>query len=51
MEVIPDPGDIWWVALDPTVGLEIRKTHRCIVMSVKVLNERRRTLLIFREPM
>ena len=27
MEVIPERGDIWWVALDPTLGSEIRKTR------------------------
>ena len=46
MEVIPERGDIWWVALDPTLGSEIRKTRPCIVMSVKVLNERRRTVIV-----
>ena len=46
MEVIPERGDIWWVALDPTFGSEIRKTRPCIVMSVKALNERRRTVIV-----
>ncbi len=46
MEVIPDRGDIWWVALDPTLGSEIRKTRPCIVISVKVLNVRRRTVIV-----
>ena len=46
MEVIPERGDIWWVALDPTLGSEIRKTRPCIVMSVNVLNERRRTVIV-----
>jgi mRNA interferase MazF len=46
MEVIPDRGDIWWVALDPTPGSEIRKTRPCVVISVKVLNERRRTVIV-----
>ena len=40
MEVIPERGDIWWVALDPTLGSEIRKTRLRVVMSAKVLNER-----------
>ncbi|MFN0104877.1 MAG: type II toxin-antitoxin system PemK/MazF family toxin [Bryobacteraceae bacterium] len=47
MEVIPDRGDIWWVALDPTLGSEIRKTRPCVVVSVKVLNQRRRTIIVF----
>lgn len=45
MEVIPDRSDIWWVALDPTLGSEIRKTP-CVVISIKVLNERRRTVIV-----
>ena len=46
MEVIPERGDIWWIALDPTLGSEIRKTRPCVVISVKVLNERRRTVIV-----
>jgi mRNA interferase MazF len=46
MEVIPERGDIWWVALDPTLGSEIRKTRPCVVMSIRVLNERRRTVIV-----
>ena len=46
MEVIPERGEIWWVALDPTLGSEIRKTRPCVVVSVKILNERRRTVIV-----
>jgi mRNA interferase MazF len=46
MEVIPECGEIWWVALDPTLGSEIRKTRPCVVISAKVLNERRRTVIV-----
>ena len=46
MEMIPERGDIWWVELDPTLGSEIRKTRPCVVISVKVLNERRRTVIV-----
>ena len=46
MEVTPERGDIWWVSLDPTLGSEIRKTRPCVVISVKVLNERRRTVVV-----
>ena len=46
MEIIPERGEIWWVALDPTLGSEIRKTRPCVVVSVKVLNERRRTVIV-----
>jgi mRNA interferase MazF len=46
VEVIPERGDIWWVTLDPTLGSEIRKTRPCVVISVKVLNEWRRTVIV-----
>ena len=46
MEVIPERGEIWWVALDPTLGSETRKTRPCVVVSVRVLNERRRTVIV-----
>lgn len=46
MELIPERGDIWWVALDPTLGSEIRKTRPCVVVSVNVLNERRKTVIV-----
>lgn len=46
MEVVPERGEIWWVALDPTLGSEIRKTRPCVVVSVRVLNERRRTVIV-----
>jgi mRNA interferase MazF len=46
VEIIPERGEIWWVALDPTLGSEIHKTRPCVVVSVKVLNERRRTVIV-----
>jgi mRNA interferase MazF len=46
VEVIPERSEIWWVAVDPALGPEIRKTRPCVVVSVKVLNERRRTVII-----
>jgi mRNA interferase MazF len=46
VELIPERGEIWWVALDPALGSEIRKTRPCVVVSVKVLNERRRTVIV-----
>lgn len=46
MEMTPERGEIWWVAPDPALGSEIRKTRPCVVMSVKVLNERRRTVIV-----
>jgi mRNA interferase MazF len=29
----PRRGEVWWVALDPALGTEIRKTHPAIVVS------------------
>ena len=46
MDIVPEPGEIWCVALDPTLGSDIRKTRPCVVISVKVLNERRRTVIV-----
>jgi len=33
MKRLPRRGDIYWVALDPTLGTEIRKTRPAIVVS------------------
>lgn len=30
---IPLRGEVWWVALDPTLGSEIRKTRPAVVVS------------------
>jgi mRNA interferase MazF len=46
VELIPKRGEIWWVALDPTLGSEIRKTRPCAVISVNILNERRKTVIV-----
>ena len=39
-------GDIYWVELDPTVGGEIRKRRPCVLVSLTVLNQRRRTVVV-----
>ena len=46
MEIVPERGEIWWVALDPALGSELRKTRPCVIISLKVLNERRRTVIV-----
>ena len=33
-------GDVWWVALDPTVGGEIRKARPAIIISNDMWNAR-----------
>ena len=39
-------GDLWWVALDPTVGSDISKTRPCLVLSTDTINEHRRTVVV-----
>ncbi len=39
-------GEIWLVALDPTVGSEIQKTRPCVVISPREMNSYVRTILI-----
>jgi mRNA interferase MazF len=43
---MPRRGEIWWAALDPTVGAEIKKTRPCVVISNSVVNEHRRTVVV-----
>ena len=33
MKTPPRRGEVWWVALDPAVGTEIRKTRPAVVVS------------------
>jgi len=42
----PRRGEIWWAALDPTVGSEISKTRPCLVLSADVVNAHRRTVVV-----
>jgi mRNA interferase MazF len=39
-------GEIWLVALDPTVGSEIRKARPCVIVSPPELNEYLRTVIV-----
>lgn len=39
-------GDIWLIALDPTVGGEIRKTRPCVVISPAEMHDFLRTVLV-----
>ncbi|MGI8840874.1 MAG: type II toxin-antitoxin system PemK/MazF family toxin [Caulobacteraceae bacterium] len=38
-------GDVWLVALDPTVGSEIRKTRPCVVVSPPEMHDHLRTVM------
>ena len=42
----PRRGEIWWAALDPTLGSEIAKTRPCVVFSRDVVNQNRRTVVV-----
>jgi mRNA interferase MazF len=35
----PRKGDVYWVALDPTIGSEIKKTRPAIIVSTNITNE------------
>ncbi len=39
-------GDIWWVALDPGQGSEIKKTRPCVVLTINTLNCLRKTIVV-----
>lgn len=39
-------GEIWWVDLNPTRGSEINKKRPCVVLSVDVINQRRKTVVV-----
>lgn len=39
-------GEIWLVALDPTVGSEIKKSRPCVIVSPPELNENLRTVIV-----
>ncbi len=38
--------DVHWVALDPTVGSEIKKTRPCVIVSPDDVNERVATVIV-----
>lgn len=38
--------DIFWVALDPTIGSEIKKTRPCLIVSPDEMNNNLRTVII-----
>ena len=39
-------GDIWLVALDPTLGSEVRKTRPCVVVSPAEMHDYLRTAIV-----
>jgi mRNA interferase MazF len=39
-------GEVWLVALDPTVGSEIKKSRPCVIVSPPELNQHLRTVIL-----
>jgi len=39
-------GEVWLVALDPTVGSEVRKSRPCVIVSPPELNLHLRTVIV-----
>jgi len=39
-------GEVWWVALDPTVGSEVRKTRPCLIVSPDIMISGLRTVIV-----
>ena len=44
--MIPRRGEIWWVALDPSLGSEISKTRPCVILTRDLVNQHRRTVVV-----
>lgn len=42
----PRRGEVWWAALDPTLGSEIAKTRPCVVMTRDLINQHRHTVVV-----
>ena len=39
-------GEIWLVALDPTLGSEIQKSRPCVIVSPPEINQHLRTVIV-----
>ena len=42
----PRRGEVWWTALDPTLGSEIAKTRPCVIITRDLVNQYRRTVVV-----
>lgn len=43
---LPERGDVYLIALDPTLGREIKKTRPCVVVSPDELNKHLSTFIV-----
>lgn len=39
-------GEVWLVALEPTIGSEIQKTRPCLIVSPDQMNDHLRTVIV-----
>ena len=39
-------GEVWLAALDPTIGSEIQKTRRCVIISPPEMHDHLRTVTV-----
>ena len=39
-------GDLFWANLDPTIGVEIKKTRPVVILSHNVINERSQLVIV-----
>ena len=46
MSRIVQRGDIFWANLDPTIGVEIKKTRPVVVVSNNVINQRSQLVIV-----
>jgi mRNA interferase MazF len=44
--VVIHRSEVYWVSLDPTVGVEIQKTRPCVVVSPDELNSHLRHIIV-----
>lgn len=46
MDMVVNRFDVYLVSLDPTIGLEIKKTRPCVVISPDEMNHNIRTIIV-----